>query len=102
MMVIAAPTCLPVAYVGLDVAKLALQADLAGKPLAVANTPAGHRTLLTHLRRLQARTGRPVHVVCEGTGGYERAVVAALQAADQPASVPKAAWPRPTSWMPPS
>jgi transposase len=91
MMVTAAPTCPPVAHVGLDVAKLTLQADLAGKPLALANTPAGHRSLLTHLRRLQARTGRPTHVVCEGTGGYERAVVAALQAADQPASVHNAA-----------
>ena len=78
-------------HVGLDVAKLTLQIDLAGRSLALANTVAGHRTLLTHLRRLQARTGRPVHVVCEGTGGYERAVVAALQAEDQPVSVHNAA-----------
>ena len=78
-------------HVGLDVAKLTLQVDLAGRALALPNTPAGHRTLLTHLRRLQAKTGRSAHVVCEGTGGYERAVVAALQAADQPASVHNAA-----------
>ena len=37
--------------------------------LALPNTSAGHRSLLTRLRRLQARTGCPAHVVCEGTGG---------------------------------
>ena len=78
-------------HIGLDVAKLTLQVDLAGRELALPNTPAGHRSLLTHLRRLQAKTDRPTHVVCEGTGGYERAVVAALQAANQPASVHNAA-----------
>ena len=78
-------------YVGLDVAKLTLQVDRHGKSLAVANTPAGHRSLLAHLRRLQAKTGRPVHVVCEGTGGYERAVVAALQAERLAVSVHNAA-----------
>ena len=83
-----APTTL---HVGLDVAKLTLQVDLAGRDLALPNTPAGHRSLLTALRRWQVKTGRPTHVVCEGTGGYERAVVRALQAADQPVSVHNAA-----------
>ena len=78
-------------YVGLDVAKLTLQLDLAGFPLALANTLTGHRSLLAHLRRLQAKSGRPVHVVCEGTGGYERAVVAALQEAGVAVSVHNAA-----------
>ena len=78
-------------YVGLDVAKLTLQVDLHGKSLAVANTPAGHRSLLAHLRRLQAKTGHPTHVVCEGTGGYEHAVVAALQAEHLAVSVHNAA-----------
>jgi transposase len=78
-------------HVGLDVAKLTLQVDLAGRTLALANTPAGHRSLLTHLRRLQTKTGRPTHVVCEGTGGYERAVVVALQEAEVAASVHNAA-----------
>ena len=81
----------PTIHVGLDVAKLTLQVDLAGRELALANTPAGHRSLLTHLRRLQAKTGRSAHVVCEGTGGYERAVVAALQGAGVAASVHNAA-----------
>lgn len=70
----------PTLHVGLDVAKLTLQVDLVGRELALPNSPAGHRSLLTHLRRLQAKTGRATHVVCEGTGGYEHAVGAALQA----------------------
>ena len=86
------PPSLPsILHVGLDVAKLTLQVDLAGKSLAVANTAAGHRSLLAHLRRLATKTGRAVHVVCEGTGGYERAVVAALQAASVAVSVHNAA-----------
>ena len=78
-------------HVGLDVAKLTLQVDLHGKALALANTPAGHRSLLTHLRRLQTKTGRSIHVVCEGTGGYERAVVTSLQVEHIAASVHNAA-----------
>lgn len=78
-------------HVGLDVAKLTLQVDLAGRELALPNTPAGHRSLLTHLHRLQTKIGLPAHVVCEGTGGYERAVVAALQAAGVATSVHNAA-----------
>ena len=69
----------PTTHIGLDVAKLTLQVDLAGRELALPNTPAGHRSLLTHLHRLEKKTGHPTHVVCEGTGGYERAVVTALQ-----------------------
>lgn len=78
-------------HVGLDVAKLTLQADLAGRSVALANTAAGHRTLLTHLHRLHAKTARATHVVCEGTGGYERAAVRALQAAGVAVSVHNAA-----------
>lgn len=78
-------------HVGLDVAKLTLQVDLAGRSVALANTAAGHRSLLTQLHRLATKTGRPVHVVCEGTGGYERAVVAALQEAAVAVSVHNAA-----------
>ena len=91
MMVITAPTSPRPTYVGLDVAKLTLQIDLHGKALALPNTTAGHRSLLIHLRRLQTKTGRPTHVVCEGTGRYERAVVAALQEAQVAASVHNAA-----------
>lgn len=72
----------PVVYTGLDIAKATLQLDLQGQALSLPNTTAGHRQLV---RRLRAVPG--AHVVCEATGGYERAVVAALQAAALPVSV---------------
>lgn len=69
-------------HAGLDVAKATLQLHLQGRQHALPNTAAGHAQLL---KRLRARPG--VHVVCEATGGYERAVVARLQAAGLPVSV---------------
>ena len=72
----------PAVPVGLDIAKATLQLDLQGRPHALPNTPAGHARLLTLLRACPG-----AHVVGEATGGYERAVVAALQAAAVPVSV---------------
>jgi transposase len=69
-------------YAGLDIAKAALQLDLQGKAYDLANTAEGHAQLL---KRLNAVPG--VHLVCEATGGYERAVVAAVQATAMPVSV---------------
>jgi transposase len=69
-------------YTGLDIAKLNLQLHLAGRIHDLPNTAAGHRRLL---KLLTAQVG--VHVICEATGGYERDVVAALQAAKVPVSV---------------
>ena len=69
-------------YVGLDIAKKSLQLDLQAKSYDLANTPSGHAQLV---KRLAAVPG--AHVLCEATGGYERAVVAALHAADIPVSV---------------
>jgi transposase len=61
-------------YVGLDIAKDRLDYTVDGiRCDHVPNTVAGHERLLTVLRPL-----RHVRVVCEATGGYERAVVAAL------------------------
>lgn len=71
-----------VVHTGLDIAKASLQLDLQGRAHALPNTPAGHAQLLTLLRAVPG-----AHVVCEATGGYERAVVAALQAAAVPVSV---------------
>jgi transposase len=69
-------------YAGLDIAKLNLQLHLAGRVHDLPNTAAGHRRLLKLL------AGQPgSQVVCEATGGYERAVIAALQAANLPVSV---------------
>lgn len=69
-------------YVGLDIAKDSLAVDLAGKPFTFGNDSKAHRRLLKALR------AQPhAQVVCEATGGYERAVVAALHATQVPVSV---------------
>ena len=69
-------------YAGLDIAKASLQLHLHSKSYDLPNTPAGHAQLTT---RLAAVPGS--HVICEATGGYERAVVAALHTAGLPVSV---------------
>ena len=72
---------LPV-YAGLDIAKASLQFHFLDRQHALPNTPAGHKQLLELLA-----TCPQVQVVCEATGGYERPVVAALQAAARPVSI---------------
>lgn len=69
-------------YVGLDIAKATLQLHLQGRSFDLNNTGGGHSQLV---KRLAATAG--AHVICEATGGYERAVVAALHAAAIPVSV---------------
>jgi transposase len=62
-------------YVGLDIAKLTLHYALDEQHAGVVpNTPAGHTALIALLP-----PQRPLRVVCEATGGYERAVLTALQ-----------------------
>jgi transposase len=72
----------PSVYAGLDIAKASLQLHLQNKSYDLPNAPEGHAQLL---KRLAAVPG--VHVICEATGGYERAVVAVLHAAPVPVSV---------------
>ena len=72
----------PVVHTGLDIAKATLQLHLQSRQQTLPNTTAGHRQLVKLLRTVPG-----AHVVCEATGGYERAVVAALQAAPIPVSV---------------
>ncbi len=74
-----------IVYVGLDVAKLSLQLHLAGTFHLLANDAKGHAQLLKRLRGYPA-----AHVVCEATGGYEQAVVRALQLAGVPVSIVEA------------
>ena len=69
-------------YTGLDIAKASLQLHLQSKSYDLSNHPEGHAQLV---KRLAAVPG--IHVICEATGGYERAVVAALHAAAIPVSV---------------
>ena len=69
-------------YAGLDIAKASLQLHLQSKSYDLPNTPAGHRQLIQRLAAVP-----DAHIICEATGGYERAVVAALHAAHLPVSV---------------
>ena len=64
-------------HAGLDIAKAALDLHLQGQAWSFAHDPPGCAALVARLRAL----GAPVLVVCEATGGWERPVVAALQAA---------------------
>ena len=71
-------------FVGLDVAKASLDVGL--RPSAerwrVPNTDAGVANLVEQLRPLQ-----PTLIVCEATGGFERAAIGALAAAGLPVVV---------------
>lgn len=65
-------------YVGMDIAKDRLDYTVDGTHCHhVDNTTKGHQTLIKVLREVPH-----ARVVCEATGGYERAVVAALLLAD--------------------
>lgn len=69
-------------YAGLDIAKASLQLHFQGRQYALANSAQGHEKLIGLLQSCPE-----VQVVCEATGGYERRVVAALQAVDRPVSI---------------
>jgi transposase len=69
-------------YAGLDIAKASLQLHFQDRQYALTNSPAGRKKLLDLLEPCPE-----VQVICEATGGYERPVVAALQAADLPVSI---------------
>ena len=72
-------------YLGLDIAKRTL--DLSAHPTLVqrafANDPAGHRALLAAVQQIVG----PIQIICEATGGYEHALLAALHAAQVPVTL---------------
>ena len=72
-------------YIGLDIAKLSLVMDLAGKSHTLDNHAKGHAQLLKLLR-----PHPQAHVICEATGGYEQPVVRCLQTAGVMVSVVEA------------
>ena len=76
------PDQIPTVYAGLDIAKSSLQLHLQKRQYALANSASGHQKLLDLLKPYPG-----VQIVCEATGGYERSVVATLQAADRPVSI---------------
>lgn len=63
--------------VGLDIAKDSLQVNCQNQNYQLANSPRGHRRLIQRLKVFS----EPLLVVCEASGGYEQAVVAALHEA---------------------
>lgn len=70
-------------YVGVDVAKATLAVSFLHQSLSCTNDPAGHRQLIARLKALR----RPVQVICESTGGYQRGLAWALIAAGMEVSV---------------
>jgi transposase len=62
-----------ITFVGLDISKARLDIHHSGKHREERNNPEGHHTFIKHLRSLP----HP-RVICEATGGYETAIVAAL------------------------
>jgi transposase len=69
-------------FLGVDVAKLTLAIQFPDHLWSIANTVQGHAAFLAKARALG-----PVHVICEATGGYERALVLALLQANIAVSV---------------
>jgi transposase len=70
-------------YVGLDIAKDSLQVNLQNQNFSLPNAGRGHRRLVKLLEDIP----EPLLVVCEATGGYEQAIVAALHQARIPVAV---------------
>lgn len=62
-----------VVYVGADIAKDSIDWDFKDKALSLPNSSAGFSKAFALLTQM----GRTVHIVCEPTGGYERALLKA-------------------------
>ena len=75
----------PPTYIGLDIAKktLELSPTQGLKSIQFNNDKVGLRNLVRQLCRLQ----KPIHIVCEATGGYEFDLLQALHNANVPVSV---------------
>ena len=82
----------PSVYLGADVAKLTIDLGCPqfAVPASIPNTPVGYRTLI----KIAAKSPAPVHVVCEATGPYHKAFVAALHQAGVLVSVVNPRLPR--------
>ena len=65
-------------HVGVDIAKATFVVRLLTQEFTFANTAAGHAQFCALLKKQPPE--RPVHVVCEASGGYEQALVLALHA----------------------
>lgn len=70
-------------YIGIDVAKAHLQCSIDSQSLCVPNSPAGLKSLGRALHKLQ----RPLHIICEATGGYEQPLAEFCLRHDIPVSI---------------
>jgi transposase len=61
-------------YIGVDIAKSHLDAAIGNEKRRFSNDTIGHRELIKWVKQVKA----PVQVICESSGGYERALVQAL------------------------
>jgi transposase len=61
-------------YLGVDIAKAYLEAAMGNEKRRFSNDTIGHGELIKWLKQLSA----PVQVICEWSGGYERALVQGL------------------------
>jgi transposase len=61
-------------YLGIDIAKSYLDAAVGSEKRRFSNDTIGHRELITWIKQVKA----PVQVICESSGGYERALVQGL------------------------
>ncbi len=61
-------------YVGVDIAKAYLDAAMGNEKSRFSNDAPGHRQLINWIKQMPAK----VQVICEPSGGYERALVRAL------------------------
>jgi transposase len=61
-------------YLGVDIAKSYLDVAIGNEKRRFTNEALGHRQLIKWVKRLE----NPVQVICEPSGGYERALVRAL------------------------
>ena len=61
-------------YLGVDIAKSYLDAAVGNEKRRFSNDTIGYRELIKWVKQVKA----PVQVICESSGGYERALVQAL------------------------
>lgn len=80
----------PLVYLGVDVAKDSLAVDFLSQHHALPNSPAG----IARLLKLITKHPTPVHIICEATGGYERALAMASHAKNIAISVVNPRQPR--------
>lgn len=75
-----------VVYLGVDVAKAHLDVDWNANRRHLPNNQQGIKTLLAWM----SQSSIPLHVICEASGGYERALVEALHKNNQTVSLVQA------------